>query len=190
MDAPQLRVTAYGEDAVLVETDDPVPLAAAARALPGVTDALPGDGCVVVRGVTRLDLGALPPVDIQPREHLLDVVYDGPDLTDPALPRDAADLHAAGTYTVAFLGFAPGFGYLDGLPPALRLPRLATPRSRVPAGSVGIAGARTCVYPADSPGGWRLLGRVTHPGQLFDPARDDRPALLAPGDTVRFRRVG
>lgn len=91
--------------------------------------------------------------------------------------------HAAGAYTVAMIGFAPGFPYLSGLDPALALPRLATPRTRVPAGSVAIGGAQTGLYPRESPGGWRLIGRT--PLRLFDPARAS-PSLLAPGDRVRF----
>jgi KipI family sensor histidine kinase inhibitor len=91
--------------------------------------------------------------------------------------------HSSGIYTVAMLGFAPGFPYLSGLDPALALPRLATPRTRVPAGSVAIGGAQTGIYPNESPGGWRLLGRT--PLRLFDAQRDP-PSLLAPGDTVRF----
>lgn len=91
--------------------------------------------------------------------------------------------HVAPLYTVAMIGFAPGFPYLDGLDPALALPRLATPRSRVPAGSVGIGGAQTGIYPRESPGGWRLLGRT--PLTLFDPAADP-PSRLLPGDRVRF----
>jgi antagonist of KipI len=94
--------------------------------------------------------------------------------------------HAAGDYTVAMIGFAPGFPYLSGLDPALALPRLATPRTRVPAGSVAIGGAQTGIYPRDSPGGWRILGRT--PLRLFDPRRDP-PALLAPGDRVHFRTL-
>ncbi|MFD0726421.1 5-oxoprolinase subunit PxpB [Lysobacter brunescens] len=91
--------------------------------------------------------------------------------------------HAAGIYTVAMIGFAPGFPYLSGLDPALALPRLATPRTRVPAGSVAIGGAQTGLYPRESPGGWRLIGRT--PLRLFDPTRAS-PSLLAPGDRVRF----
>ncbi len=94
--------------------------------------------------------------------------------------------HCAATYTVAMIGFAPGFPYLSGLDPALALPRLATPRTRVPAGSVAIGGAQTGLYPRESPGGWRLLGRT--PLRLFDPARA-MPSLLAPGDRVRFRPI-
>lgn len=91
--------------------------------------------------------------------------------------------HGAALYTVAMIGFAPGFPYLSGLDPSLALPRLATPRTRVPAGSVGIGGAQTGIYPRESPGGWRLLGRT--PLRLFDPQRAS-PSLLAPGDRVRF----
>jgi KipI family sensor histidine kinase inhibitor len=112
----------------------------------------------------------------------------GPDLADVAahcgLP--AAEViarHTAGTYTVAMLGFAPGFAYLLGLPPELAAPRLPSPRQRVPPGSVGIAGAQTGVYALPTPGGWRIIGRTSAP--LFDPHRDD-PFLLHAGDRVRF----
>lgn len=98
-------------------------------------------------------------------------------------PDALIERHVAPPYTVAMIGFAPGFPYLDGLDPALALPRLATPRSRVPAGSVGIGGAQTGIYPRESPGGWRLLGRT--PLTLFDPAADP-PSRLLPGDRVRF----
>ena len=98
-------------------------------------------------------------------------------------PERVAAMHAAGDYTVAMLGFSPGFPYLLGLDPALATPRLATPRLRVPAGSVGIGGAQTGVYPYAGPGGWQLLGRT--PLVLFDPLRDP-PSLLQPGDRVRF----
>ena len=95
--------------------------------------------------------------------------------------------HSSARYTVAMIGFAPGFPYLLGLPDCLALPRLATPRTRVPAGSVAIGGNQTGIYPRQSPGGWRLLGRT--PLVLFDAARAS-PALLAPGDRVRFQRIG
>jgi KipI family sensor histidine kinase inhibitor len=119
------------------------------------------------------------------------VVYGaeaGPDLESAAAelgmtPSDLVSRHAAGEYTVAMIGFAPGFPYLLGLDPALALPRMATPRTSVPAGSVGIGGTQTGIYPRESPGGWRLIGRT--PLTLFDPSRDE-PALLAPGDRVRF----
>ena len=91
--------------------------------------------------------------------------------------------HAAAEYLVAFLGFSPGFPYLSGLDPALATPRLAAPRTHVPGGSVAIGGAQAGVYPAASPGGWRIIGRT--PVRLFD-ARRDPPALLQMGDRVRF----
>lgn len=94
--------------------------------------------------------------------------------------------HSSASYTVAMIGFAPGFPYLLGLPDSLALPRLATPRTRVPAGSVAIGGSQTGIYPRESPGGWRLLGRT--PLVLFDAARAS-PALLMPGDQVRFQRI-
>ena len=91
--------------------------------------------------------------------------------------------HSAVEYTVAFLGFQPGFPYLQGLPPALQAPRRASPRVRVPAGSVAIGGGYCGIYPASGPGGWHLIGRTG--AVLFDPQRA-APALLAPGDRVRF----
>jgi len=112
----------------------------------------------------------------------------GPDLESSAAelglsPQALIERHAAGDYTVAMIGFAPGFPYLSGLDPALALPRLATPRTSVAAGSVAIGGAQTGIYPRESPGGWRLLGRT--PWVLFDP-RHEPPARLQPGDRVRF----
>jgi KipI family sensor histidine kinase inhibitor len=112
----------------------------------------------------------------------------GPDLDSAAAelglpPHELVARHAAGEYRVAMIGFAPGFPYLSGLDPALALPRLATPRTRVPAGSVAIAGGQAGIYPRESPGGWRLLGCT--PLRLFDPAHEP-PSLLQPGDRVRF----
>lgn len=112
----------------------------------------------------------------------------GPDLGSAAaeLGLSAHELiarHSGGDYTVAMIGFAPGFPYLSGLDPALALPRLATPRTDVAAGSVAIGGAQTGIYPRPGPGGWRLLGRT--PLALFDVSRE-QPSLLQPGDRVRF----
>lgn len=92
-------------------------------------------------------------------------------------------LHAKPDYVVYCLGFLPGFAYLGGLDARISVPRRATPRLRVPAGAVGIAGNQTGIYPLASPGGWQLIGRTDTP--LFDPYRET-PGLLAPGDTVRF----
>jgi KipI family sensor histidine kinase inhibitor len=116
------------------------------------------------------------------------VRYDGDDLHAVAAetglaPHHVVEVHASVTYTVAFCGFAPGFAYLTGLDQRLHLPRLSTPRTRVPAGSVAIAAEYAGVYPRSSPGGWRLLGRTD--ADLFDPDRRE-PALLTPGTRVRF----
>lgn len=119
------------------------------------------------------------------------VCYDeefGPDLAALAAaagltPTEAAALHRSVEYRVYMLGFTPGFPYLGPVPAALAAPRLAEPRLRVPAGSVGIAGEQTGIYPLESPGGWRLIGRT--PLRLYEPARTP-PFLLAPGDVVRF----
>jgi KipI family sensor histidine kinase inhibitor len=121
----------------------------------------------------------------------LPVRYDGPDLANTAdllgmAPHDLVHRHAEAAYRVAFCGFAPGFGYLTGLPTDLHVPRLATPRIRVPAGAVGLAGEFCGVYPRESPGGWRLLGRTDT--VLWDAGREPA-ALLTPGTRVRFRPV-
>jgi len=94
--------------------------------------------------------------------------------------------HAGGDYFVYFLGFTPGFAYLGGLASQLHVPRLATPRKHVTAGSVGLAGGQTGIYPSDSPGGWQLIGRT--PLRMFD-ASTDPPSRLQPGDRVGFRRI-
>lgn len=134
-----------------------------------------------------------PLVEAADRERVVEipVCYDeefGPDLAEIARvqglsPAEVARLHAAAEYRVYFLGFAPGFPYLGGLPEALATPRLSAPRRRVPAGSVAIAGRQAGIYPFTTPGGWRILGRT--PLRLF---RSDlpRPALLTAGDRVRF----
>ena len=129
-----------------------------------------------------------------PRMVEIPVLYggvDGPDLEAVAAHAgistgDVIERHAAGDYMVAMLGFAPGFPYLLGLNPALAIPRLQTPRTRVAAGSIGIGGAQTGVYPRPGPGGWRIIGRTS--AVLFDPLRGS-PSLLLPGDRVRFLAV-
>lgn len=113
----------------------------------------------------------------------------GPDLEEVArltglTAGEVVSRHAGGDYVVFFLGFLPGFAYLGGLDPRLHVPRRATPRLSVPAGSVGIGGAQTGIYPLAVPGGWQLIGRTCE--VLFDPTRTP-PTLLAPGDRVRFR---
>jgi KipI family sensor histidine kinase inhibitor len=127
---------------------------------------------------------AVPPTEIR-------VHYggrDGPDLEAVAerhrrRPADVIELHAGAEHVVLFLGFGPGFAYVAGLPPELDTPRRTTPRERVPAGSVGIAGSLTGLYPSAMPGGWQLIGRTDD--RLFDPRLAD-PARLRPGAPVRF----
>jgi KipI family sensor histidine kinase inhibitor len=197
---------AAGDAALLLDAPGAaVQLAAAIRAavLPGVLDIVPGAVCVlVVTDPGRWDLAdlerrirALPqPDEAGPgaREVEIPVRYDGADLAAVAdltglSVAEVAERHQASRYHVGWMGFSPGFGYLTGLDPVLAaVPRLATPRPSVPAGSVAIAGGLAAVYPAPSPGGWRLLGR-TH-ARLWD-ARRQPPALLAPGTPVRFRAV-
>jgi KipI family sensor histidine kinase inhibitor len=123
--------------------------------------------------------------------HTIPVVYDGPDLDEVVracgVAHDTiASLHASVEYTASMLGFMPGFAYLGPLPEALAMPRRATPRLRVPAGAVAIAGGQTAIYPSATPGGWTLIGRTSVP--LFDPHRDP-PCLIQAGDRVRFRPV-
>jgi KipI family sensor histidine kinase inhibitor len=198
-----VRIRPYGDEAVLVEPDDPGQVlaftAAIRRQLP-VREVVPAARTLLVRA----DPAALPAItrrlpDLATGEAVeesgngadvvLDVRYDGIDLGSAAAelgltPDELVRRHCAAQYVVAFCGFAPGFAYLRGLDPSLHLARLAEPRARVPAGSVGIAGEFTGVYPRESPGGWRLLGRTS--AELWDLTRDP-PALLTPGTRVRFR---
>ena len=114
--------------------------------------------------------------------------YDGPDLADVArrtalTPAAVIDAHAGQEYLVYCIGFAPGFAYCGAVPDELAMPRLASPRLRVPAGSIGIAGRQTGIYAVESPGGWNLIGRTAL--RLFDPAADP-PARFKPGDRLRF----
>jgi len=124
----------------------------------------------------------------QSSHHIIPVTYNGPDLqhafTSLQVDIDTfVQLHTAATYTVRFLGFAPGFAYLDGLHPRLHLSRRDRPRTTVPAGSVAIGGTHTGIYPIASPGGWNLIGQTNHP--LFTP-QSNPPFLLTAGDTIRF----
>lgn len=120
------------------------------------------------------------------------VRYDGPDLAEVSritglAPESVVRMHSEREYVVYMLGFAPGWAYLGDLHPALVIPRRASPRVRVPAGSVAIAGGQTGVYPLPTPGGWHLIGSTDL--RLFDPGRNP-PALLTPGDRVRFEPQG
>jgi KipI family sensor histidine kinase inhibitor len=168
----------------------------------GVDEVVPGESGVLVRfspgaavDVDALRAAASVEIDTAKRddaELVVPVRYDGADLADVArltgLPAtDVVARHVAGAYVVAFLGFAPGFPYLDGLSPTLRVPRLDTPRVRVEAGSVAIAGDRCCVYPGATPGGWRVIGHTELP--VFDVAASP-PTPFVPGRRVRFVEVG
>ncbi|HEV3355195.1 MAG TPA: allophanate hydrolase subunit 1 [Pseudonocardiaceae bacterium] len=203
-----MRLRRCGSDAVLIEVDsldevDAVRAALAGAAesgrLPGLAELVPAartvlaamrpgsNGLAALREVLAgIDVTAA--IGRDSREVVLPVYYDGPDLelvadTAGIGVAEVAALHSGVEYSVAFSGFAPGFGYLVGLPDVLCQPRLDRPRTKVPAGSVGIAGEFTGAYPRSSPGGWRLIGRTD--AVLFDSHRD-RPALLSPGDRVRF----
>ncbi|WP_231943366.1 5-oxoprolinase subunit PxpB [Hydrogenophaga crassostreae] len=115
----------------------------------------------------------------------------GPDLADVAAQcglttEQVIERHMQSAHRIYMLGFAPGFPFIGGLDPALKMPRRSSPRTRIPPGSVGIARDQSCVYPLETPGGWNLIGRT--PVRLFDPAADP-PCLLAPGDRVRFVRI-
>lgn len=197
-----------GERALLVEERDPDRLRGlraalearrAAGGIPAEARVLPGATTVLVDGVPdprglALELSRLR-VPTRPVHHAgvveVPVVYDGADLAEVAdrwgvSPQEAARLHAGGDYVVAFCGFVPGFAYLAGLPNRLAVPRRATPRARVPAGAVGLAGTFTGVYPTATPGGWQLIGRTSL--VLWDPERTPA-ALLTPDTRVRFREV-
>lgn len=198
-----MKRRSYGPAAWLI--DDVAAPAGWADALhamdvPGVEEIVPAETSVVVRCAReRHDaigavLDIVTPADATTRHEpplTIDVIYDGPDLADLAYAArisidDLVHLHATGIHEVAFCGFSPGFGYLRGIDRRLHVPRRDTPRTSVPAGSVGIAAGYTCVYPSASPGGWYLIGHTT--AVLWDVERDP-PALLRPGREVRFRRV-
>jgi KipI family sensor histidine kinase inhibitor len=200
-----VRVLPMGLGAVLVEDPpgSPVTWALGLRALAslGVVDVVPAARTVLVRCTDDEALQAItdrldeitPVADDGVALNVvgIDVVYDGEDLGWVAdrsglSVDEIVHVHSSTAHRVAFCGFAPGFGYLTGLPPALHLPRRASPRTHVPAGSVAIAAEYSAVYPRASPGGWHLIGRTDL--ALFDPDRDP-PALMRPGAVVHFRPV-
>jgi KipI family sensor histidine kinase inhibitor len=199
-----MRALPVGEDALLVEVDSGEEahalhaelLRRRAEGSLTVREIVPAARTVLLDGLAdpvrwagELTTAALPPAPPLARDVIdLPVRYDGPDLADVAAhwgvsPREVARVHAATDFRVAFCGFAPGFGYLTGLPSRYDVPRRATPRTAVPAGSVALAGPYTGVYPRSSPGGWQLIG--TTDAVLWDHARVPA-ALLTPGTRVRF----
>ena len=202
-----VRVLPYGDRALLVELPDIAAVAALRAALErsplrGQRELVPAARTVLVvldRVPAETDAAAVRRIPLEPAAGPvptgrvdLPVVFDGPDLAEVAAltGRSVPALVEALTtteFTVAFGGFAPGFAYLTGLPPELHVPRRVTPRTRIPAGSVGLAGPYAGAYPRASPGGWQLVGRTD--AVLFDVDRES-PALLVPGLSVRFREVG
>jgi len=206
------RCYLLGETAVVLELEPPVTLATQKRIwrltqrlgeIPEVVEAIPGMNniTVVLRNPHSLALDAIERLQrwweeseaLEPESRYIEipVVYGtaaGPDLGEVArhaglTEKQVVELHSSMDYVVWFLGFQPGFPYLGGLPEQLATPRRDEPRLQVPAGSVGIGGAQTGIYPLATPGGWQLIGHTPLP--LFDPERDE-PVLLRPGDTVRF----
>jgi len=178
----------------------------AAAALPGVIETIPSFGTLFVQydplQTSRADLefavrGMLPHLQAkahQGRLWRIPVCYEGelaPDLPDVAerckqSPEDVIARHQAGTFFIYMLGFMPGLAYMGGLDESLQLPRRASPRLKVPQGSVAIAETMTTIYPWESPGGWHLIGRT--PVRLFDAERS-APILYGAGDEVRFQRI-
>ncbi|MGH8282360.1 MAG: 5-oxoprolinase subunit B family protein [Gammaproteobacteria bacterium] len=202
-----MNIRFVGDSALLLEVENSCAAqqcreALYRQSLSGILELVPGlDTLLVEFDPLRLDAAKfarrLPklmqnlPLPAEAREHIIEVRYQGEDLEDVArmTDLDVAEVvrcHAAATYTVTFLGFAPGFPYLAELDPKLRVPRLKSPRTRVPAGAVAIADEFSGIYPRATPGGWRVLG---HTGALLFDAARAAPALLMPGDKVHFRVV-
>lgn len=198
-----MRVRRVGADALLLEVDDPTAWFAELRRRRDLgelraLDIVPGARTVLLDGLAD-PLGTAEAVrewyvgtatTTAAPEVAIPVVFDGPDLDEVATmwgvePGEVVGRLERIPWRVAFCGFAPGFAYLSGLPYQFAVPRLATPRPKVPAGSVGLADRYAGVYPSASPGGWRVVGHTDV--TLFDPDRTP-PALLSPGTRVRFVR--
>lgn len=209
------RLRPAGDRALLLETGDPagtiaVAAALAAAGLDGVEDLVPAAATVLIRAAGGTDLTALGrrvlaaaegatagqppagPAPAGPDDLVIPVVYDGPDLADVAASTGLTEAEVIAAHTgtpwqAAFVGFAPGFAYLIGGDPRLRVARHAQSRPRVPAGSVALAGEYSAVYPRESPGGWQLIGRTN--ARLWDETAEP-PAAIRPGRGVRFRDEG
>lgn len=210
-----LTIHPLGEAALCCNLPPPVSLAQQQRiwqlaaklaAVPGVRELIPGmNNLTLLFDPLHTQAGALAtaaqalwaqPLRRQARGRRVEIPVryggeHGPDLAEVAAhcgleADEVVRRHSAAEYSVYFIGFQPGFAYLGGLDPALHTPRRAEPRVAVPAGSVGIGGAQTGIYPLATPGGWQLIGHTALP--LFNPQAEP-PTLLAPGDTVRFVAV-
>lgn len=185
----RVRVRRYGWDSLLLEVDEPAAWFRALQACDELEceEIVPGARTVLLRGVVRTPDFASMTVAAAvggSAEIVVPVRWDGADLDDVGRlwgGRDPVEVMRQTVFTVAFCGFAPGFAYLSGL--TASVPRLDSPRTSVPKGSVAVAGTYAGIYPRSSPGGWRLLGRTDI--ELFDLGRDP-PALLGPGMRVRF----
>ena len=205
-------ITDYGDQALLLQFDSTAEVLAWNDVLRdaevlGVVDIVPAARTVLVKlegpryaGTVRQHLSKLrlAPEVLEAAapgdgaaDVVIDVVYDGEDLDEVAeltgmTPRDVVAAHTQTPWRVGFAGFAPGFGYLVGGDERLNVPRRSEPRTKVPAGSVGLAGEFSGVYPRSSPGGWQLIGRTE--AELWNVDRNP-PALLMPGQWVQFREV-
>lgn len=206
------RCYLLGESAVVLELEPPISLESQQRiwgltrrleASDAIREVIPGMNniTVILRDPQNLALDGIERIQRwweeseamipESRRVEIPVSYGGdfgPDLKSVAercglTPRQVVEQHSQPDYIVYFLGFQPGFAYLGGLAPALHTPRRAEPRLLVPAGSVGIGGSQTGIYPLATPGGWQIIGQTSV--KLFNPAAEP-PTLLAPGDTVRF----
>jgi inhibitor of KinA len=204
-----LRITPFGERALIVTFGDTIDvrLAARARALADAWEAerigpaIPAYASAVLhfdplrRPFTEVVRAAralarrTAKAPRRRRRHIeIPVRYDGDDLAEVARlsrlsPEEVVTLHTGRDYHAYFLGFVPGFAYLGNVDARIVAPRLEEPRPRVPAGSVAVAGGQTAVYPIETPGGWRLIGRTRVP--MFDPGREP-PSVIRAGDLVRF----
>jgi KipI family sensor histidine kinase inhibitor len=192
-------VSAYGWQAALIECDPNEVSAISSTCLQSelFTEVVPAECTVLVcwsgelttARIEKLVSAVTPATEVNAGRLVeIPVRYDGQDLDEVAKVTGLStskviELHSSTTFTAAFAGFAPGFMYCIGLPEILQLPRRATPRVQVPAGSLAMADTYTAIYPLNSPGGWNLIG--TTDVQMFD-ANAKQPSLLLPGDRVRF----
>jgi KipI family sensor histidine kinase inhibitor len=210
-DTGSLHLHDYGDKALLLEFDSTAEVLAWTDAirdaeLLGVLDIVPASRTVLVKlagpryqaptrqRLAKLHIASDAMPDLSAPGHVdvtIDVVYDGPDLDEVArltglTPEDVVTAHTGSPWRVGFSGFAPGFAYLVGGDTRLEVPRRAEPRTKVPVGSVGLAGEFSGIYPRESPGGWQLIGRTS--AVLWDVDRDN-PALLTAGMWVQFQAV-